>query len=225
MSANTGDGSPAEPTTRVIVGDDSWHYAEALGASLRLEPDIDVVAIAYSAEELLELVAAHDPDVALVDLDLPKMGGVAACQSLRDTHPNVAIVVVTQLIDPELARRCLASGARAYVVKHDRTDPARVADAIRNAARGDHLLDREIHQLLLDLASRVSDPAHEAGLTSRERDVLPLIAEGLLNKEIARRLGMSEQTVKNHLNNMFRKLDAKTRTQLVAEARKRGILD
>jgi DNA-binding NarL/FixJ family response regulator len=209
---------------RVIVADDSWHYAQALEAVLKLEPDIDVVGIAYSAEEALESVELLTPDVVLLDLDLPEMGGIAACEILSQEHPEVAVVVVTVSTDKDLARRVLAGGARSYVVKHDRSDPARVAAAIRSAASGDHLLDRDMHQLLKEMAARSPDPAREAGLTPRELDVLPLIADGFQNKEIALSLGVSEQTVKNHLNNIFRKLEAKNRTQMITEARRRGIL-
>lgn len=210
---------------RVILADDSWHYALAIRDALRLEPDLDVVAVAYSAEELLEHVRRDEPDVILLDLDLPVMGGVAVCNRLRECNPAVAIVILTALADPELARRCLLLGARAYVVKHDRSDPERVAEAVRSAARGDHLLDREIHDFLVGLAARAPDPAREAGVTPRELEVLPLVAEGLRNKEIAQRLGVSEQTVKNHLGNIGRKLGARNRVQVVAEARRRGILE
>jgi DNA-binding NarL/FixJ family response regulator len=209
---------------RVALADDSWHYAQALEVTLRAEPDIAVVGVAYSAEELLEIVAASPPQVALVDLDLPEMGGLALCERLRDLHPEVAVVVVTGLTDRNLARRVLAAGARAFVVKHDRSDPDRIKEAIRSAARGDHLLDRDMHELLRELALRAPDPAQAAGLTPRELEVLPLLAEGLQNKQIAAQLGLSEQTVKNHLNSIGRKLDASNRTQMVTEARRRGII-
>ena len=209
---------------RVLVADDSWHYGRALEATLSKNDDIDVVGIVYTAEELLEVAVASPPDVVLLDLDLPEAGGVAACAALQEQRPEIAVVVVTAMRDPEMARQCIALGAHGYVVKQDQSDPQRIASAIRSAARGDHHIDREAHQLLLDLAARVPDPAREAGLTPREVEVVPLIAEGLQNKEIAQRLGLSEQTVRNHLSSIYRKLDSRNRTQMTAEARRRRII-
>lgn len=209
---------------RVLVAEDSWHYGQALEATLTQERDIEVIGLAYTAEAALEVVARDAPHVLLLDLDLPEMGGVAACEQLRDRHPQVAVVVVTALADEDTARRCLALGAHGYVVKHDRHDPERIANAIRSAARGDHVLDRHVHELLVALSSRAPDPAAEAGITPRELEVLPLVAEGLQNKEVAARLSVSEQTIRNHLSSIYRKLGSTNRTQMIREARSRGIL-
>ena len=211
---------------RVLIADDSWHYAGALEAALTREQDIEVVHVSYSAEELVKALDGSevDADVVLLDLDLPEMGGVAACRVLQDRHPGVAVVVVTASADAELARECMALGARAYIVKYDHHDPQRIAEAVRHAAQGDLFFDRQVSQLLLTLASHVPDPAGDAGLTPREVELIPLIAEGLQNKEIAVRVGVSEQTVRNHLSNTYRKLGAHNRTQMLAEARRRGIL-
>jgi DNA-binding NarL/FixJ family response regulator len=213
-----------EVPIRVLVADDVWHYAQALESTLRREPDIDVVGVSYSAEETLELVAKVTPDVVLLDLDLPDMGGVATCAVLRDRHPEVAVVIVTGLVDPGHARESLAAGARGYVIKHDRHDPQRVAAAVRAAASGDFLLDRDTQALIRDLAARARDRATEAVLTARQLEVLMLIADGLPNKLIAKSLHVSPQTVKNHLNEIYRRLEVSSRTQAIAEARRRRIL-
>ena len=226
LTARTAVGSPtllADPV-RVVVAADSWHYARALEAMLQLEGDIEVLGIASSAAELRELAAANDVDVVLLDVDLPGMEGIAGCSSLRADHPDVAVVVVTATPDRELARRCMAVGARACIVKRDSRDPERLAEAARHVARGEPFFDHVAQELLLDLASRAPDPAREAGLTPRELEVLPLVAEGLQNRELASRLGVSEQTVRNHLSNIYRKLGARNRTEMAAEARRRGIL-
>ena len=143
--------------------------------------------------------------------------------SIEGTVPP-AIVIVTALTEQEPARQALAAGVRGYVIKRDKNDPERIAEAICSAARGDHLIDGEVHELVLSLAARTVDPARDAGITPREIEMIPLIAEGMMNKEIAARLALSEQTVRNHLSNIFRKLEAKNRTQMVAEARRRGLI-
>lgn len=208
----------------IVIADSSWHYAQALEASLGAEPDINVLAVASSPEEAVRLVESHAPDVIVLDLELPSIDGLSICEQLRLDHPETAVVLMTASIDRELLRRGLAAGARSCVVKRDERDPARIAAAVRAAADGDHLLDREAHQLLRDMAERAPDPAREAGLTPRELDILPLIAEGLLNKEVAELLGLSLQTVKNHASSISRKLEATNRTRMIVEARRRGII-
>ncbi|MGA9762045.1 MAG: response regulator transcription factor [Gaiellaceae bacterium] len=221
QAAAEGDG---RSRLSVVVADGSWHYARALEASLGAESGIDVIALTSSPKEAVHLVEAHAPDVIVLDAELSEMGGILICEQLRDDHSTTAVVLITASVDRETLRRGLAAGARACVVKRDHGDPQRIASAVRAAADGDHLLDAEVHQLLRELAERVPDPAREAGLTPRELDVLPLIAEGLLNKEIADLLGLSLQTVKNHASNISRKLDVTNRTRMILEARRRGII-
>jgi two-component system, NarL family, response regulator DegU len=203
----------------VIVADSAWHYARALGVTLQLEHDLDVVGVAYGIEELIALAGETDVDVVVLDVDLC----AAAFERLRTRYPNVAIVGVGASADRERTRRCLALGLRAFVVKRDSADPERIAEAVRRVARGESYFDREVQRLLVDLASRAPDPALEARLTSRELELVPLIAAGLRNREVASRLGVSEQTIRNHLTNIYRKLGATNRTQMTAEARRRGI--
>ena len=122
----------------------------------------------------------------------------------------------------ERTRRCLALGLRAFVVKRDSGDPERIAQAVRHVARGDSYFDREVQRLLVDLASRTPTRL-EARLTSRELELVPLVAAGLRNREVASQLGVSEQTIRNHLTNIYRKLGTTNRTQMTAEARRRGL--
>lgn len=224
MSDNPASDDSVRSQLNVVIADSSWHYAQALETSLKAEPDIEVIAVVSSPEEAVRLVELHAPDVIVLDLELPPMDGFSISERLRFDHPDTAVVLTTTSIDREPLRRGLAAGARACVVKRDERDPERIAVAVRTAAVGDFLLDREIHQLLSDMAERAPDPAREAGLTPRELDILPLIAEGLLNKEIADLLGISLQTVKNHASSISRKLGVPNRTRMVAEARRRGII-
>jgi DNA-binding NarL/FixJ family response regulator len=207
--------SPGRPI-RVAVEDGSWHYARALGVTLEAEPDIDVVGVAYTVDELIEFVCETTADVIVFE-------DLAAAERLRSAQPDAALLMVSASVDRERARRCVGLGIRGYVVKRDRHDPERIAAAVRHIAGGKPFFDGEVQEFLVDLASRAPDPALEAGLTSRELELLPLAAEGLGNRDLALRLGVSEQTIRNHLSNIYRKLGARNRTQMAAEARRRGI--
>lgn len=193
--------------------------------------DIDVVGTARTAEDATRLVTDLVPDVMLLDLELPaqpgerpSLTGPGLCDELARTHPGLAIVVVTAHDDPELLRRCLAFGARAVVVKRDESDPDRIAHAVRAAFRGDITLDLSLQALVGQLARSAYTPAEQVGLTPREQEILPLVAIGMLNKEIAARLSIGNQSVRNHISSILRKLGAKNRTEAVAIARGLQIL-
>jgi len=207
---------PLDRPIRVAVEDGSWHYARALGVTLETEPDIDVVGVAFAVDELIEFVRETTVDVIVLE-------DLTAAERLRAAQHGAALLLVSATVDRERARRSVALGIRGYVVKRDRHDPERIAAAVRSIASGEPFFDGEVQEFLVDLASRAPDPALEAGLTSRELELLPLAAEGLGNRELAARLGVSEQTVRNHLSNIYRKLGARNRTQMAAEARRRGI--
>jgi DNA-binding NarL/FixJ family response regulator len=208
----------------VLVAEDSWNYAQALEAALNAQNGIEVIGVQHTAEGVMARMGKRMPDVVLADLELPEMGGTRMCELLRKKHPTVSVVIVSGSHDDERARQAIAAGARAFVIKDDHHDAVRIAEAIRSAARGDHLLDRDLHRLLRKLAALGSDPAKEAGLTSRECEVLALIAKGLQNKEIGASLGVSEQTARNHISHILRKLGAKNRMEAIAEARRRRIM-
>ena len=211
---------------RVLIADDQWHYARALEAELDEEPDLEIVAVVHSAEAAVETAARVAPQVVLLDLDLPSMGGVEACRRLVSHDPDVAVVMVTVYDDEESWLACTEAGARGYVVKRGLDDPARVAERLRSAARGDVVVEREMRAQLRRLASRArSDPARDVGLTGREREILPLLALGLQDKEIALRLGVGAQTVRNHVSSILKKLSAANRTAAVAQARRLRILE
>jgi DNA-binding NarL/FixJ family response regulator len=207
---------------RVLLIEDVWYYADALAAGLR-QRGIDVVATARTGAEGLRLAARLRPDVALVDVDLREMDGVALCAELQATLPDVAVVIVTSSRALETGRRALAAGVRGYIVKDDDQDPVRCVRAIHGAVRGDHTIDREFHLALRRLAEH-QDPAARFSLTPTECAVLPLVAEGRTNIEIAESRHVGTQTVKNHVSNILLKLDARNRMEAVARARAHGIL-
>jgi two-component system response regulator DesR len=162
--------------------------------------------------------------VALIDVELPDGDGIELSAELRRLLPDLAVVIVTG--DSDLmgkARRALEAGARGFVVKQGRLDIERCADAIRAAARGDQTIDGRLAHFIGNILSR-SDPIRAAGLSPREVEVLELVAEGLTNEQIASRLHIAKQTVKNHVHKITGKLDARNRTHAAKVARDRGIV-
>jgi DNA-binding NarL/FixJ family response regulator len=210
---------------KVLIADDQWQYARALQAELEEEPDLEIIASVHTAEDAVaSAVALHDLDVVLLDLMIPEMGGVEACRRIVQQRPDLAVVIVTGHADERHWRAAMAAGARAYVVKQGPDDPARVVERLRLAAQGNTIIDNEMRAFLQGMARSVADPAEEAGLTPREREILPLLAEGHPDKVIAQRLVLTVQTVRNHVSHILGKLDMPNRTAAVAEARRRGIL-
>jgi DNA-binding NarL/FixJ family response regulator len=209
---------------RIVIADDAWHYAAALEAALALERDLDVVHVAFPSTKAPSVAADFRPDVLLLGIDASTADGIAVCREVATGMPDLPVVVVTAPIDEFGAQALLAAGACGCVIKHDHTDPERILSAVRSAARGDLSFDRTWNQLLRRLATHAPDPATAVGLTPREREVLPFVADGLLNKQIAAALDLSEQTVRNHLSSIYRKLNTNNRTQTIAAARRLGIL-
>jgi DNA-binding NarL/FixJ family response regulator len=192
---------------RVLIADDHPLARAGLQTLLGALEDITVVGAADSGREAVRLAAEHAPDVVLMDLEMPDMDGIEATRAL----PGTAVVVLTSFSDRERILAALDAGARGYLLKD--ADPDELARAIRAAARGDAPLDPRAARALLD--------RHSGGpqLTDREQEILALVAHGLPNKLIARRLGISERTVKGHLTHIFERIGVSDRTQAALWAR------
>jgi DNA-binding NarL/FixJ family response regulator len=196
----------SDPIT-VAVADDQATVREALAVMLDLDPDVSVVATATNGAEAVEVAARHHPDVLLMDLNMPVLDGVAATGQVCAASPGTTVLVLTTFDDDESILAALQAGASGYLTKE--SDRSTILQAVRSAAHGQAVLSPEVQQRLLGLASRpgraaLADDA-VAGLTAREKEILALIGEGLRNPEIARRLVISEATVKTHINNLFAK--------------------
>jgi DNA-binding NarL/FixJ family response regulator len=205
---------------RVAVVDDHPIVRQGLVAALEDESDFDVVGAAGSAEEALALVARHRPDVVLLDLELPGIGGVEAIPRLIEANPGGRVLVFTAYDTEERVLGALRSGARGYLLKG--ATAGEIAGAVRIVASGGSALAPRVAARLVD---EVSGPRGAGPLTAREREVLRLIAEGLPTKQIARALNISERTVKFHAASLLRKLGAENRAQAVALAAQRGLLE
>ena len=216
----------SEPITpiSVVVADDQTAIREALATMLDLVADIHVVASAANGQEAVDAVAAHHPDVLLTDLRMPVMDGAAATAAVCADHPATAVVLLTTYDDEESILSALQAGARGYLTKEAGRDE--IAAAIRAAVAGQSVLDPGVQARLLarvtgGASADVEEPVE--GLTARETEVLELIAQGLANREIARRLFVSEATVKTHINNLFTKLHLRDRAHAMRFAFEHGL--
>jgi DNA-binding NarL/FixJ family response regulator len=213
----------AQPIVRVVVADDQAIVREGLVTLLGLLPDVDVVGAAADGEQAVALTAEHDPDVVLMDLGMPRVDGVDATARIRRDHPRTQVVVLTTFADDDVVLSALQAGAIGFLTKD--AGRSEIARALHTAAAGHAVLDPQVYTRLVARAARSAsaraDPAGPAlpdGLTVREAEVLTLIADGLSNGQIARRLYVSEATVKTHVNHIFAKAGLHDRAQAVAYA-------
>jgi DNA-binding NarL/FixJ family response regulator len=201
--------------TRVIIVDDHPIVRFGLAAIIGLEPDMVVVGQAGSGEEACSICSRQPADVVLMDLRLPGLSGVDAIRAIRKTRPNLHFIVLTTYDGDEDIHRALEAGAKAYLLKA--MSHAALTNAIRKVRAGLKFIPEPVSQ---KLAER---PPH-SDLSARELDVLKLLAKGLSNKEIGEALGISEATVKWHLNIIFSRLNVSDRTQAMVVALQRGIV-
>ncbi|MEU1709091.1 response regulator transcription factor [Streptomyces sp. NPDC005706] len=211
---------------RVVVADDQTVVREGIVMLLGLLPGLEVVGSAGDGEEAVRLVAELAPDVVLMDLRMPRCDGVEATRRIRSEYPGTQVVVLTTFGDDESLFPALHAGARGYLTKDAGGDE--IVRAVESVLSGEAGLAPSVQRRLLE---RLSEPAPvpavtEApdGLTAREAEVLVLIAEGLTNQEIARRLHVSTATVKTHINNLFAKTGLKDRAQAVRYAYAKGLV-
>lgn len=216
----------APTTARVIVADDQAVVREGIVMLLGLLPGIDVVGAAKDGEEAVALVGELAPDVVLMDLRMPRCDGVEATRRIRERYPSTQVVVLTTYADDDSLFPALRAGARGYLTKDAGGDE--IVKAVRDVMAGDAGLAPGVQRRLLERVSAVpAVPEREAvpdGLTARETEVLSLVAEGLSNHEIARRLHIGPATVKTHINNIFAKSGVRDRAQAVRYAYQHGLI-
>lgn len=212
-AGNTATGEPDNPT-RVLIVDDHQLVRAGLVSLLEGADDLLVVGQAADGAEAVQVAAATEPDVVLMDLSMPIMDGVAATRVLLEAAPDTAVVVLTSFTDQARVAEALAAGAVGYLLKD--SHPRDLMAGIRAAAAGYAPLDPRIARSLLP-SGRAPDPA--AALSHRELQVLRLVTKGMANKQIGRALGISEHTVKVHLGNVFRHIGVGDRTSAAMWAR------
>jgi DNA-binding NarL/FixJ family response regulator len=203
---------------RVLIADDHAVIRTGLAQLVSAIEDVQLVGTAENGQEAIELCADSAPDVVLMDLEMPVVDGIQATRQIKADQPEVAVVILTSFSDRDRILRALDAGAAGYLLKD--VEPDDLARAIQAAARGDVPLDPKAARALLS-ARTTSSPGD--ALSDREREVLLLVAEGLPNKLIARRLSLSEKTVKAHLTSVFRQIGVTDRTQAALWAVENGL--
>jgi two-component system, NarL family, response regulator YdfI len=210
---------------RVMITDDHLIVREGLRLILETADDIEVVGEATDGADCLRLAPTLKPDVILMDLQMPHMDGITAIEHLRKDFPEIAIVILTTYNEDDLMIRGLQAGARGYLLKDSSRE--NLLDAIHAAARGETLLKPEILARVLAPQSTpkpVSPTQVESTLTERELEVLLSASRGERNKEIAYKLGITERTVKAHLQSIYQKFGVDSRAAAVAVAAQKGLL-
>jgi two-component system, NarL family, response regulator len=201
---------------RILTVDDHPLLREGIAALVNAESDMKLVAEASNGQEAIEQFRLHRPDVTLMDLQMPALNGIEAIIGIQSEFPNARIIVLTTYTGDVQVLRALRAGAQGYILK------GYVHRELLEAVRAVHAGKKRIPP---EVAAELAEHAADDNLTSREIDVLRLIASGNLNKQIADRLLISEETVKSHVTNILSKLGANDRTHAVTIGLKRGIIE
>ena len=201
---------------RVLAVDDHPLLREGIAALIGSEEDMELVGEASNGREAVDLFRKYQPDITLMDLQMPEMNGIDAIGAIRGEFPEARIIVLTTHPGDSLVSRALKAGARAYLLKGMLRKE--LSETIRAVHAGQKRISSEV-------AAEIAEHSTDNGLTPREIDVLRLVAAGNTNKEIGARLSLTEVTVKSHVKNILAKLGANDRTHAVTIALKRGIID
>lgn len=205
---------------RIIIVDDHAIVRQGLRTVMRVQPDLEVIGEASNGREAVELVAACQPDLVLMDLVMPEMDGVAAIAAIKQRQPELPIIALTTFAEAELVLSAVQAGANGYLLKD--VEVKELVEAIRAVYKGQPYLHPEATRHLLQATGRPQPPVER--LTDREQQVLVLVAQGLTNRQIADTLTISEKTVSVHVSNILSKLQLSSRTQAALYAARMGLL-
>ncbi|MCW5944000.1 MAG: response regulator transcription factor [Fimbriimonadaceae bacterium] len=209
---------------RVVIADDEEAYREVLKRTMGLAPDAEVIAICKDGEEALAACLADPPDVLLTDINMPKMNGIELIQKILTKEKGIVPVILTVQEDDETVYEAFKAGAKGYLLKT--SSPKDVIEAVRLAETGEAKVTPKIAAKMIEYFTQKPQREEEIDdtwlyvLSDRELEVLKLVAQGLRNKEIAGQLGIAEKTVKNHVSNILKALQANSRTELTIMALK-----
>lgn len=206
---------------RLLIADDHTLFRDGVRALLQSIPEFQVVGEAATGEQVILQAKALQPDVILMDLQMPGVNGIEATRRIAQSSPHIGILVVTMFQDDDSVFAAMRAGARGYILKG--ADQEEMVRAIRAVANGEALFAPEIARRLMSFFSGTRSPQIFPELTDREREILKLIAQGYNNTEIADKLALAPKTVRNHISNIFSKLQVADRAQAIIKARDAGM--
>ena len=211
---------------RVLVADDHAIIREGLRVMLGNQPDREVVGVATNGREAVQLVEKQEPDIAVIDLSMPELNGIEANQQMLPRHPHITVIVLSIHETKPYVYRALKAGARGYLIKE--TAGLEVVDAVRAVYRGERYLSQRIADLLTNASFRNLETSIEVSpletLSSREREILQLVAEGKTSQEIAERLSISPKTVDTYRSRLMHKIRVEDVAGLVKFAIQHGVI-
>jgi DNA-binding NarL/FixJ family response regulator len=207
---------------RLLLADDHTMFRQGLRELIERKTDFTVVGEAANGREVLEQVAALQPDIVLLDLQMPELDGVAVARQLAQTNPEVKIIVLTMYRQDQHLIEAIKSGVRGYLLKD--ADAEELIGVIARVWRGEAAIDPALTARVFDAVRRSADQAGPMVLTEREREIVQLLAAGHDNRTIAARLHLSEKTVGNRMSEIFQKLGVANRTQAALVAIQRGLI-
>src|ERR687898_362238 len=214
-------------TIRVVVVDDQRLFTKGLSGLVDMLPGIEEVGVAYNGEEAVALCREEEPHVVLMDISMPKMDGISATREIRDLLPQTAVVILTGHEEDEHVFEGIKAGAQGYLLKD--SEPEDLSRAIHTVYAGDTIVAPGLAQKMLNTfeLGGWKGNTHLAAppLTEREFEVIKALARGMSDRQIAKSLGISEKTVRNHTSNIYRKLHIFDRTQAVIYAVREGVID
>ena len=209
---------------RVLIADDQTLFRSGLARLLDGDPRVNVVAQAANGVEAVAMATTHKPDVILMDLKMPNLDGLEATRRILAEHPTVKVLILTTFETDTYVLQALRAGASGYVLKE--SQPEAIISSIMTVMAGERVMASAVANRVLQLVTGATTPKEfYDGLTTREIEILKLIATGKANKQIAYRLSISEKTVRNHVSNMYEKLKIYDRTQAVLYAIRKGLVE
>ncbi|CAG1064893.1 Transcriptional regulatory protein DegU [uncultured bacterium] len=215
---------------RVLIADDHQIVREGLAVILNEQDDIVVVGLAEDGNEAVVKARELSPDIVLMDISMPKMNGIEATVKIKNENPSVGVIILTMYTEEKYIFDLVRAGAAGYLLKD--VDSGQIAKAIKVVANGESILNPSIANKILSEFTKLSKKNEKQGyyknhdgLTRQELIILNLLSEGRTNKEIAKELGLSEKTIKNHMYKIFKRLNVKDRTRAVIIAMQKGYLN